>query len=260
MLFLDAGQNYRKYGPQATTHDLYKFFAILLMVVDHVGFVFFPQEMWWRAVGRLCVPVWLFLAGYARPAHVQREFFWLSGLLVLTDWYVGEPILPLNIFVTIIISRLFVAYADMLRQNAAALATLVAIAFVFLPSAFFAFEYGSQAFLLALAGYYYRNYPERGLAPVSLVIAWAVFAVMQAVSFVFTPVQIAFVAVGCALVCMALTGYRIQPLAHSGGKLWVAPVKFIARNSHYVYALHLVVFLLIRKWMQSGADMPIRWL
>lgn len=260
MLFLDAGRNYRKYGTEVTTQDLIKLFAIILMVIDHIGFVFFPQEMWWRAVGRLCVPIWLFLAGYARSERPQYEFLWLSALLVLTDWYVGEPLFPLNIFITIIASRMFVAYADTLEQDAVTFLILVALAVIFLPSAFFGFEYGSQAFLFALAGYYYRQNCKRWLAPLSLAIAWAIFCIMQGVSFLFTHAQLVFVAVGCAFVCLGLARYRIIPIENTSQNVWAGCVKYTARNSHYVYALHLIAFLLMRKWMQTDAPAIIRWL
>ncbi len=31
-----------------TAYDLLKTLAIILMVVDHIGAYFFPDQMWWR--------------------------------------------------------------------------------------------------------------------------------------------------------------------------------------------------------------------
>ncbi len=40
-----------------TSYDLLKTLAVILMIIDHVGHHFFPDEMWFRVVGRLCVPI-----------------------------------------------------------------------------------------------------------------------------------------------------------------------------------------------------------
>lgn len=260
MLFLDAGRNYRKYGPAVSTHDLYKFFAITLMVVDHIGFVFFPDQLWWRAIGRFCVPVWLFLAGYARPGTFRHEFLWLGGLLVLTDLYVGEALLPLNILVTILASRAFVAYADTLTQDGAALATLVTIAVVLLPVTSILFEYGSLAFLWGLAGYYFRTMPASRLAPVATWIAWIIFCIVQSIAFKFSPAQIVVMCVGTGAAAWLMTRYRLRSLEGTETAGWGVLIKFIGRNSHYFYALHLMAFLLLRHYLRPPAEAAIRWI
>ena len=253
MLFLDAGQNYRKYGPALTTHDMFKFFAIAVMIIDHTGYIFFPEEHWWRAVGRLCVPIWMFFAGYARPKEFPNQLIVLGALLVLTDWGVGERILPLNIFATIILCRLFVDYAESLTQDAMALATMLTISLVLLPLTVFLFEYGSQVFPLALAGFYCRYYRGQWLASVSLGLAWLIFCGMQTMTFEFSAIQSGFVFAGCGVVCLILHRYELKPLPHTEGRAYTAPVAFIARNSHYVYTLHLIAFLLAREWMRHAS-------
>jgi hypothetical protein len=253
MLFLDAGHNYRKYGAALTTHDVFKFFAITLMVVDHVGYIFFPEELWWRVAGRLCVPIWIFFAGYARPNKFHDELIPLGAMLVLTDWWVGEHILPLNIFATIIVCRMFVDYAETLTHDAMALATLLTISLILLPLTVFLFEYGSQVFPQAIAGFYARYYRGHWLAAVSLGLAWLIFCTMQTLSFEFSPLQTGSVFAGCAVVCLTLHRYELKTLPQTEGHLLAKPVAFIARNSHYVYTLHLIAFLLLRECMRHPA-------
>lgn len=45
-----------------------KLLAVLTMVVDHVGYIFFPEQEWMRAVGRLTMPIF----GYA----IARGFYY----------------------------------------------------------------------------------------------------------------------------------------------------------------------------------------
>lgn len=47
-----------------------KLIAVLTMVIDHLGYLFFPEQEWMRAVGRLTMPIF----GYA----VARGFYYTS--------------------------------------------------------------------------------------------------------------------------------------------------------------------------------------
>ena len=44
-----------------TSYDLFKTLAVATMLIDHVGIYFFPDELWFRVIGRLSFPIWLFL-------------------------------------------------------------------------------------------------------------------------------------------------------------------------------------------------------
>ena len=72
-----------------TSYDLLKTLALVLMVIDHIGYFFYPEEMWWRVLGRLSVPIWFFLIGYANA----RDCFglWLA-------WFWRPQWWPGNIF------------------------------------------------------------------------------------------------------------------------------------------------------------------
>ena len=63
-------KQYKKYGDIPSSYDFIKFVAVVLMVIDHIGYYFFPYDLMWRSFGRMCVPIWLFLAGYAKPSDV----------------------------------------------------------------------------------------------------------------------------------------------------------------------------------------------
>ena len=61
---------------ELTSYDLLKSLAVILMICDHIGYFFFPEEMWFRTLGRLCLPIWFFLIGYARGDEVSK-LFWI---------------------------------------------------------------------------------------------------------------------------------------------------------------------------------------
>src|SRR5687768_12599522 len=89
-----------------TSYDLWKTFAVIFMVFDHVGFYFHPDEMGWRIAGRLCVPVWFFLIGYARSRDIGPRLWLGAGILVVANAVAGMAVLPLNILATMIIIRI----------------------------------------------------------------------------------------------------------------------------------------------------------
>ena len=64
-----------------TSHDLLKAFAVIIMVIDHAGYYFFPDQEWWRAIGRIGFPIWFFLVGHARGRVISRKLIIGAGLL-----------------------------------------------------------------------------------------------------------------------------------------------------------------------------------
>ena len=108
---LNLVHNYRKYGSNPSSHDLVKIMALILMVIDHLGHFFFPEQVMWRSVGRWCVPMWLFLIGYATPKQlISRDLIILAILLVIIDIVTYNPPFPATILFSIFFSRLFIHY------------------------------------------------------------------------------------------------------------------------------------------------------
>jgi len=117
-----------------TSYDLLKTFAVITMIIDHVGYYFFPEQLEWRVVGRMSMPVWLFLVGYAKTRDIP-EMLWMGGLILLAgNIIVGMPIFALNILFGIMVVRLTLdkVIAVMFSGNVFVLLGLVLIVFAFL--------------------------------------------------------------------------------------------------------------------------------
>ena len=92
-----------------TTLDLIKTFAVICMIIDHIGFYFFPDSLWFRVVGRLGgAPIWFFLIGYAASRDIPST--WMIGALILAvmDLALFGHVFALNVLVTLILLRLFI--------------------------------------------------------------------------------------------------------------------------------------------------------
>src|SRR5688572_24086808 len=64
-----------------TTTDLLKVIGVATFLVDHYGFFFHTDELWWRMFGRVASPIFFFLVGFARTREVPLT--WLAFGLAL---------------------------------------------------------------------------------------------------------------------------------------------------------------------------------
>jgi hypothetical protein len=90
---------------ELTALDLIKGLSMFVMITDHVGYYFFPGNLWFRSFGRIDFPVWFFLPGYSRSRSL--EWSWVVGGLALqaANIVVGLSLMPVNAIFTIMLIR-----------------------------------------------------------------------------------------------------------------------------------------------------------
>ena len=93
----------KKLPVEVTYLDILKTVAIILMIIDHIGYYFFPENYWFRAIGRACVPVWFFLIGYANTRELPNRLLIAALILALADLILFQRVFSLNILVSFII-------------------------------------------------------------------------------------------------------------------------------------------------------------
>lgn len=238
-----------------TSYDLLKTFAVLLMLVDHIGYYFFDGVQEWRIAGRMCVPVWFFLIGYARSRDLGPRL-WIGMLvLMLASGISGVGFLPANILGTMLVIRLTLdpimarVTPSLMQKGEQALWQMgVFLVLLSFPSAYL-FEYGTLALIMAMFGWLVRHqheYPEGvRMTQYYFFFAYAVFVVVQTVFFGFRDNEIMILAAGILAVMTGLMFFR--PLTFAGtGQGWrgvvLAPVRFMGRWTLEIYVVHLLVF------------------
>ena len=50
--------------------------ACLSMLLDHIGYVLFPQVEWLRWCGRLALPIFAFLVAYSTSINLVSAYAW----------------------------------------------------------------------------------------------------------------------------------------------------------------------------------------
>ncbi len=249
MIFKGFWFHYTKYGPNPSTHDFLKCVAVLLMICDHIGLYFCPDQEMWRAIGRICVPIWFFLPGYARPGRMGTEILFWGALMVVASITLSETVMPVNALLAVAICRIYVNYLARTEYNGHNVIFHMAMLLIWLPITTHLFAYGSLALMFSLAGYLCKHYAGSMAAKTGLAIAWLAFVVVQQVYFNFDTPAIVVMTIGTAAVCLYLAVHRTVFIDASNWRMLAAPINFIGRNSLYIYALHFMAFQYIYRQM-----------
>ena len=227
------------------------------MIIDHIGDYFFPEDLWWRAIGRIATPIWFFLAGYAHPNKARYtktgyEIVIVAGLLVVADFIFGRGIFPTNVLVSIIFCWIFVANVAARDRDFFSFAILLIAILMLYPIAAYMFEYGSLALLIALSGFYYRKGRD-ALAITSMIISAIAFIITQHFGFSFNYYQTIVMSIG--VICSFWLLHNISTAGFSCKNAFLdKTIMFLGRNSLYVYFYHIVLFLILAWWIGSSGS------
>lgn len=234
---------------EITSYDLWKTLAVVTMIIDHIGWTFFPDDLWWRAVGRYSFPIWFFLIGYAHTRDLPSKLWIGAGILVAANIILGLWLLPVNILVTIVFVRLILDPVMKLalknRFYFWGVPILMTVAAV--PTGVL-FEYGTSAVVTAMFGYMVRR--REDIANDRLVFNFMLFALLahvllQQLSFGFSQEQFMAMIPGVGLVYLGL--YYFKPITFEGltrkmpgpGK---ALIQLCGRKTLEIYVVHLLIF------------------
>lgn len=231
-----------------TTIDLWKTAALLLILIDHLGFFIWTDQPWLTAIGRAALPIFFFLIGFARTRSIPW-FWWAAGLALtaLDGWRLaGEGYPELNIMINFALIRLALPLIERHMMSvwwrvilfAALLAALMPFAGQWL-------EYGTEGLLLALVGLAHRRAcdsgPDKPRDPAWLTrralgaFATLAFMAMQIADYGFDVTETwimaaAVISVSGLLLLFRNTEARFQPPAA------VAPAfRFCGRHSLEIY-------------------------
>ena len=237
-----------KYGA-LNSHDLVKVVALVIMTIDHVGAYLLPDDLWWRAVGRITFPVWFFLIGYARTNRIGADLRWGAVILIGANLWAYYPLFPLNALVSIMVCRLLLRLADRFALiEKRPLECFVVLFFANVVLTLF-WEYGTLAVMFAFGGRMVRM----GLVGWTYALFWVLatlsFVLWQSAAFDFTQTQLAFVTFGTAAVCVALYNYEQADLGVRLPRAIDFTVKLLSRYSLEYYVVHRVLFQMIAAYL-----------
>lgn len=126
--------------------------AMLTMLIDHIGVVFFPDQIWLRIIGRIAFPIYAYLVvvGYQRTRSYRNYLIRIALLALIAQpayqWAFDTT--HLNIIVTLFTALVLFKLLDYtakhrIVQVLLALGTIAA-------AQYFSFDYGAYGILLML--------------------------------------------------------------------------------------------------------------
>jgi hypothetical protein len=233
-----------------TSYDFLKTFAVLTMIIDHIGYYFFPEQLEWRIVGRMSMPVWMFLIGYARSREITPLLWLGGGLIIIGDVVAGMPLLALNILFTIIVVRLvlnpLMDVATMNRQTMFMI--IVTLAILVLPTVFI-MDYGTQALLVAMLGYMVRNQQKLGFSNEAIMafmgVVFIIYMSYQKLIIGFNTPEAFTTGAGVLLVFIALTQFKsvtFPEITEKMPHIFVSLFQLMGRYTLEIYVAHLLLF------------------
>ncbi len=252
-------ENYRRYGAAVNTHDVMKTVAIILMIVDHLGMFFDPHNMWWRVVGRSCVPIWLFFMGYRSTGKsTEEELKFFALLLIALDICTVQKIFPLNIFVTVMACRFFMRRIEKADIKPYYFPAIIILCLLMHPFAMLLFEYGGLAVMYAYCGFLHRRYPGSKSTVSCLVVTGVLFALVQIDIFYLTWAQSIVMVTLIALATWFLSRFAHHdvPIPQKGVG---TTLKFMGRNTMYIYFLHYALMLILATLLNPPEAFKIRF-
>ena len=251
--------NVKSFPAEITSYDLLKTFAVLTMIIDHIGLYFFPDEMWWRTIGRLSFPVWLFLIGYANSREISPFLIGGAAIVFASNILAGMGVFPFSILVSIIVVRLTLdPIMNLLSKSALHLWVGSGVLFIIALPSFILFEFGAQAFIFAIFGYLARR--QQSEKDRAQVFRYAVFVAMGYIflqSFGYALFGLKFVVLTAGVAAVTLALYKFAPKTYPELTQKIPPagkalVQVCGRHTLKIYVVHLLIFKTIA--VLSGAS------
>ncbi len=230
---------------ELTSYDLLKTLAVLLMIVDHVGFFYFPDDGWLRVIGRLCVPMWFFLIGYARSRDIDMRLLGGTAILVMGSALYGHYIFPFSILATIIFLRLTMDGVLHAFMHSKLMMILIGAALMVLiiPTNSF-LEYGTMGYILAFLGYFVRHNDEaaynKTFISKYIMYAFFTFVLTQAVFHGFDTPQFVVLSVGIISVLFGLTHFKSKIINVKMPTWCISVLQFTGRRTLEIYVAHIL--------------------
>ena len=189
-----------------------KLIAALTMLVDHVGLLFFTEELWWRVVGRISFPLFAFLIaeGYRRTSNLQgyagRLFLFAVFSQIPFTLFLhaaGYEDVGLNIFFSL--SAGLIALAVTTKHPVCH--SVPFIIFISFVAELLRFDYGAYGILTVLASYCLLQ--RKTIGTVLLAFLPFLQTTMQAIAGIFF---VQFTAVLSLPFALLYNGRRGMPL------------------------------------------------
>ncbi len=212
-----------------------KWIAVLTMVIDHVGAILFPDQIWMRVIGRVAFPVYAYCLaeGFRYTSDYRRYLGRLALFAILSEIpfdlaFYGVPFsfAHQNVFFTLTLGLILLWVLERFREQ------LLLCAGAFMVLCFLAqalhMDYGAGGLLMVFAFYL----AQQGTSPW---IGWGIFVFINLFGYAGGVQWAAILA--------------LLPIGLYSGKAGKKKQRFF----YWIYPLHLLLLWVIEKYIRSGS-------
>ncbi len=212
-----------------------KWIAVLTMVIDHVGAILFPDQIWMRVIGRVAFPVYAYCLaeGFRYTSDYRRYLGRLALFAILSEIpfdlaFYGVPFsfAHQNVFFTLTLGLILLWVLERFREQLLLCAGAFAV-LCFLAQALH-MDYGAGGLLMVFAFYLARQ----GTSPW---IGWGIFVFINLFGYAGGVQWAAILA--------------LLPIGLYSGKAGKKKQRFF----YWIYPLHLLLLWIIEKYIRSGS-------
>lgn len=212
-----------------------KWIAVLTMVIDHVGAILFPDQIWMRVIGRVAFPVYAYCLaeGFRYTSDYRRYLGRLALFAILSEIpfdlaFYGVPFsfAHQNVFFTLTLGLILLWVLERCREQLLLCAGAFAV-LCFLAQALH-MDYGAGGLLMVFAFYL----AQQGTSPW---IGWGIFVFINLFGYAGGVQWAAILA--------------LLPIGLYSGKAGKRKQRFF----YWIYPLHLLLLWIIEKYIRSGS-------
>lgn len=212
-----------------------KWIAVLTMVIDHVGAILFPDQIWMRVIGRVAFPIYAYCLaeGFRYTSDYRRYLGRLALFAILSEIpfdlaFYGVPFsfAHQNVFFTLTLGLILLWVLERCREQLLLCAGAFAV-LCFLAQALH-MDYGAGGLLMVFAFYL----AQQGTSPW---IAWGIFVFINLFGYAGGVQWAAILA--------------LLPIGLYSGKAGKRKQRFF----YWIYPLHLLLLWIIEKYIRSGS-------
>ena len=133
--------------------------AMITMLIDHIGYIFFPKDMAWRYIGRIAFPIYCYalVQGHIHTSST-RKYLWrllLIALIAQLPYNLALDPEGLNVVFTLLFSALILAILDRTRSLWLGFPLIAGACFMM---DHFPMDYGAYGLILVLIYRYTKTY------------------------------------------------------------------------------------------------------
>lgn len=235
-------------------YDYLKILAIVTMIIDHVWFLFFPDMMVLRIIGRTAFPLFLFLVGW-NHSYKRRNDLWirwiaLQCVLWIGLWWWFTEIAYLNILLAIWLTRVVLRFVQ--RINLPAIEILLFIvSCIAVRWTYPLIDYGTMSLVFGLLWYRSRRYWSKRYIWICIVLSVGYHMLFMVLSRWYNaPVLLTII--WWVLIYFFIQMSTTNRVLLSKNKKWDRALCFVSSQALHIYVLQAVLlsilYVLVSFW------------